>query len=87
MLTTPKLKELQSPKVRLKQPLLVATLTKNFMRFRSRVMEKRHQNVSPHNSVCDDLYHACTLGMGQNLRPFYSLEGATTLKQAPFCSF
>ena len=36
-----------------------------FMRLRCRVMEKRHQNVLPHNSVCDDLYHACTLAWGK----------------------
>ena len=43
------------------QSPLVVTLTQNFMRFRCTVMEKRHQSVSPHNSVCHDLYHACTL--------------------------
>ena len=64
-LPTPKVIKLQSPKVRLTQSLLVATLTQNFMRFRCTVMEKRHQNVSPHNSVCDDLYHACTLAWGK----------------------
>ena len=64
-LVTPKVNNLQSPKPRLTQSLLVATFTQNFMRFRCRVMEKRHQNVSPHNSVCDDLYHACTLAWGK----------------------
>ena len=39
MFTTPKLKELQSPKVRHKQPLLVATLTQNFMLFHCTIME------------------------------------------------
>ena len=58
-LSTPKVNKLQSPKLRITQSLLVATLTQNFMRFRCTVMEKLHQNVSPHNSVCDDLYHAC----------------------------
>ena len=55
-----KVNKLQSPKLRPKQSLLVATFTQNFMRFRCMVMEKHHQNVSPHSSVCDDLYHACT---------------------------
>ena len=57
---TPKVNKLQSPKLRVTQSLLVATLTQNFMRFRCTVMEKRHQNFPPHSSVCDDLYHACT---------------------------
>ena len=39
-LTTPKLKELQGPKVRFKQPLLGATIPRNFMSFRPTVMEK-----------------------------------------------
>ena len=88
-LPTPKVNKLQSPKLRLTQSLLVATFTQNFMRFRCTVMEKRHQNVPPHSSVCDDRYRACTFAStGQTLRPFYSsLEDATTLKQAPFCSF
>ena len=64
-LPTPKVNKLRSPKLRLTQPLLVATFTQNFMRFRCTVMEKRHQNISPHNSVCDDLYHACTLAWGK----------------------
>ena len=36
---TPKVNKLQSPKRRLTQSLLVATLTQNFMRFRCTVME------------------------------------------------
>ena len=59
-LSTPKANKLQSPKLRLTQSLLVATLTQNFMRFRCTVMEKRHQNFPPHSSVCDDRYCACT---------------------------
>ena len=59
-LPTPKLNKLQSPKLRIAQSLLVATLTQNFMRFRCTVMEKCHQNFPPHSSVCDDRYHACT---------------------------
>ena len=59
-LPTPKVNKLQSPKLRRTQSLLVATFTQNFMRFRCTVMEKRHQNFSPHSSVSDDLYHACT---------------------------
>ena len=39
-LTTPKLKELQSPKVRFKQPLLGATIQRNLMLFRRTVTEK-----------------------------------------------
>ena len=39
-LTTPKLKELQGPKVRFKQPLLGATIPRNLMSFRSTVTEK-----------------------------------------------
>ena len=39
-LTTPKLKELQGPKVRLKQPPLGATIPPNLMRFRRTVMER-----------------------------------------------
>ena len=39
-LTTPKLKELQGPKVRFKQPLLGATIPRNFMSFRRTVTEK-----------------------------------------------
>ena len=38
-LPTPKVNKLQSPKLRLTQSLLVATLTLNFMRFRCTVME------------------------------------------------
>ena len=38
-LPTPKVNKLQSPKLRLTQPLLVATLTQNFMRFHCTVME------------------------------------------------
>ena len=38
-LPTPKVNKLQSPKLRLTQSLLVATLTQNFMRFDSTVME------------------------------------------------
>ena len=38
-LPTPKVNKLQSPKLRLTQSLLVATLTQNFMRFRCTVME------------------------------------------------
>ena len=36
---TPKVNKLQSPKLRLTQSLLVASLTQNFMRFRCTVME------------------------------------------------
>ena len=64
-LPTPKVNRLRSPKLRLRQPLFVATLAQTFMRLRCRVMEKRHQNVLPHNSVCDDLYHVCTLAWGK----------------------
>ena len=39
-LTTPKLKELQGPKVRLTQPLLGATIPPNIMSFRCTVTEK-----------------------------------------------
>ena len=49
-LPTPKVNKVQSPKLRLTQSLLVATLTQNFMRFRCTVMEKRHQNFLPHSS-------------------------------------
>ena len=38
-LPTPKANKIQSPKLRLTQSLLVATLTQNFMRFRCTVME------------------------------------------------
>ena len=38
-LPTPKVNKLQTPKLRLTQSLLVATLTQNFMRFRCTVME------------------------------------------------
>ena len=58
-LHTPKVNKLQSPKLRLTQALLVATLSQNFMRFRRTVMEKRHQNFPTHSSVCDDLYRVC----------------------------
>ena len=47
MLTTPKLKELQRPKLIHKLPLLPATSTPSFMRFRYTVTEKCHQNVTP----------------------------------------
>ena len=37
--------------------------------------------------MCDDLYRACTFAWDRNLRFLYfSLEYATTLKQASFCS-
>ena len=52
-LPTPKVKKLQSPKLRLTLSLLVATYTQNFMRFRCTVMEKCHQNFPPHSSVYD----------------------------------
>ena len=60
VLTTPKLKELQRPKLVYKLPLSAATITPSFMLFRSLVMEICHQNLSPYKSACDDLYHACT---------------------------
>ena len=66
MLTTPKLKELQGPKVRLKLPLLGATIPPNFMRFRCTVMEKCRQNSSQHTCTNDDLYHPCTFAWGQS---------------------
>ena len=59
-LPMPKVNKLQSPKLRLTQSLLVATLPQNFMRFRCTAMEKRYQNFPPHSSVCYDRYHACT---------------------------
>ena len=59
-LPTPKVNKLQSAKLRLRQALLVATFTQNFMRFRCTVMEKCHQNFPPHSSVCDDRYHTFT---------------------------
>ena len=88
-LPTPKVNKLQSPKLKLTQSLLVATFTQNFMRFRCTVMEKRHQNFPPHSSVCNERPLPCLyICMGHTLCPFYSsLEGATTLKQVPFCSF
>ena len=58
-LPTAKVNMLQSPKLRLTQSLLVATLTQNFMRFRCTVMEKRHQNFPPHSRlvcVCHPLH-------------------------------
>ena len=73
-LPTPKVNKLRSSKLRLTQPLLVATFTQNFMRFRCRSMEKHHQSVSSHNSVCDDLYHPCTLILrGAKFAPFLLL--------------
>ena len=57
-LTTPKRKELQGPKVRLKQPLLEATITPNLMSFRSSVTEK---------SCKRSLAHSLTHSVGQNL--------------------
>ena len=59
-LPTPKVNNLQSPKLRHTQSLLVATFTQTFMRFRCTVMEKCHQNFPPHSSMCDDRYHAHT---------------------------
>ena len=64
-LPTPIVNKLQSPKLRLTQSLLVATLTQNFMRFCCTVMEKRRQNFPPHSSVCADSYHACTFAWGK----------------------
>ena len=66
MPATPKLKELQSPKVRLQQALLGATIPPNLMRFRCTVMEKCHQTISQHTCMHDDLYHACTYAWGQS---------------------
>ena len=48
--------KLQSPKLKLTQSLLVATLTQNFMQFCLTVMENCHQNFPAHSSVCDDRY-------------------------------
>ena len=60
MLTTPKLKELQVPKVRRKQLVLGATIPPNLMSFRCTVMEKWRQNIAQHNCMHDGLYHPCT---------------------------
>ena len=65
-LTTPNLKELQGPKVRLKLPLLAATIPPNLMRFRLTVMEKCRQYISQHTCMHDDLYHPCTFAWGQS---------------------
>ena len=65
-LTTPKLKELQDPKVRLKQPLLGATVPPNLMRFRHTVTEKCRRNISQHTCMHDDLYHPCKFAWGQS---------------------
>ena len=59
MLTTPKLKELQGPKVGLIQPLLAATIPPNPMSFHWTVMKKCRQHISQHTCMHDDLYHAC----------------------------
>ena len=65
-LTTPKLKELEGPKVRLKQLVLGATIPPNLMRFRCTVMEKCRRNISQHTYLCDDLYHPCAFTWGQS---------------------
>ena len=65
-LTTPKLKELHGPKVRLKQPLLGATIPPNLMSFRCTAMEKCRQNISQHTCMHDDLYRPCTFAWGQS---------------------
>ena len=65
-LTTPKREELQGPKVRLKLPLLGATIPPNFMRFRCTVMEKCRHNISQYTCMLDDLYHPCAIVWGQS---------------------
>ena len=65
-LITPKPKELQGPKVRLKLPLLGTTIPPNLMRLRSTVMEKCCQYISQHTCMHDDLYHPCTFAWGQS---------------------
>ena len=65
-LTTPKPKELQGPKVRLKLPLLGTTIPPNLMRFHCTVMEKCRQYISQHTCMHGDLYHPCTFAWGQS---------------------
>ena len=71
-LPTPKVNKLQSPKLRLTQSLLVATLTQNFMRFRCTVMEKRHQNFH-HTVVCVTTITIPVHLHGTNFAPFLLL--------------
>ena len=57
------------------------------MKFHCTVMEKHYQNVAPH-SVSVTTFTMPVLFMGHSLQSFcFSLEDATTVKQAPFCSF
>ena len=50
--STPKLKELQSHKLRLKQPLLCATTKPISMQIRCTIMEKQRQTFCAYTSVC-----------------------------------
>ena len=63
-LPTPKVNKLRSPKLRLTQSLLVATVTQNFMRFRCRVIEKR---------VCVTTFTMPVYFNGTNFVPFLLL--------------
>ena len=71
-LPTPKVNKLQSPKLRLTQSLVVATLTQNFMRFRCTVMEKRHQTFH-HTVVCVTTVTVPVHLHGTNFAPFLLL--------------
>ena len=63
MLSTPKLKQFQDPKVGCEYLLLGAMFPPNFMRFRCMVLENGIETF-PH-TICsgDVLYHACTFSM------------------------
>ena len=61
MLTTPKLNELQRPKLINKLPLIPATHTK-FHTILLNCYGEMPSKLIP--CVCDDLYHACTFAWG-----------------------
>ena len=60
MFSTPKVEELQSCKMRPKQPLLGATSTQKFMLICCTVVEKLRQNSLCIKCMDGDLYQTCT---------------------------
>ena len=86
MLTTPKLKELQRPKLIHELPLLPATSTPSFIQFC--YLNGYGEMPSKPYAVCVTTFTIPVHLHGHTSCPFYSsLEDATTLKQASFCSF
>ena len=83
MLTTPKLKELQRP------PYLFISYHYYLLQAHkvscNSAKRLRRNATNTLGRVCDDLYHAFTFAWA--ILRVVSLEDATTLKQASFCSF